>query len=98
MWRGRGSCGGLFERPFVSWRDDVALFLGPRLAGYSAVDVEDQTEVEIRSHRLMAQHLAVYEGTRRASRTLTCCYRRRNSGCAMCGASSASAGSHARTG
>jgi hypothetical protein len=44
----------------VSWRDDVALFMGPRLAGYSAVDVEDQTEVEIRSHRLMAQHLAVY--------------------------------------
>jgi 2-polyprenyl-6-methoxyphenol hydroxylase-like FAD-dependent oxidoreductase len=60
MERGRGACGGLFERPFVSWRDDVALFLGPRLAGYSAVDVEDQTEVEIRSHRLMAQHLAVY--------------------------------------
>ena len=60
MERGRGACGGLFERPFVSWRDDIALFLGPRLAGYSAVDVEDQTEVEIRSHRLMAQHLAVY--------------------------------------
>src|SRR6516164_5655503 len=58
--RGRKACGGLFERPFVSWRDDVALFLGPRLAGYSAVDVEDQTEVEIRSHRLMAQHLTVY--------------------------------------
>ncbi len=28
--------------------------------GYSAVDVEDLTEVEIRSHRLMAAHLAVY--------------------------------------
>jgi len=60
MERGRTACGGLFERPFVSWRNDVALFMGPRLAGYSAVDVEDQTEVEIRSHRLMAQHLAVY--------------------------------------
>ena len=60
MERGRAACGGLFERPFVSWRDYVALFMGPRLAGYSAVDVEDQTEVEIRSHRLMAQHLAVY--------------------------------------
>ena len=57
MERGRAACGGLFERPFVSWRNDVALFMGPRLAGYSAVDVEDQTEVEIRSHRLMAQHL-----------------------------------------
>ena len=53
-------CGGLFERPFVSWRNDVALFMGPRLSGYSAVDIEDLTEVEIRSHRLMAQHLEVY--------------------------------------
>jgi hypothetical protein len=60
MDRGRTLCGGLFERPFVSWRNDVALFMGPRLAGYSAVDVEDLTEVEIRSHRLMAQHLEVY--------------------------------------
>ena len=60
MDRGREACGGLFERPFVSWRNDVALFMGPRLAGYSAVDVEDLTEVEIRSHRLMAAHLAVY--------------------------------------
>ncbi|HTR84316.1 MAG TPA: FAD-dependent oxidoreductase [Reyranella sp.] len=60
MERGRASCGGFFERPYTSWRDDVALFMGPRLAGYSAVNVEDQTEVEIRSHRLMAQHLAVY--------------------------------------
>ena len=60
MQRGRDACGGLFERPFVSWRNDVALFMGPRLAGYSAVDVQDQTEVEIRSHRLMVQHLAVY--------------------------------------
>jgi hypothetical protein len=60
MDRGRGLCGGLFERPFVSWRNDVALFMGPRLAGYSAVDVEDLTEVDIRSHRLMAAHLAAY--------------------------------------
>jgi hypothetical protein len=60
MERGRNVCGGLFERPVVSWRNDVALFMGPRLAGYSAVDVEDLTEVEIRSRRLMVQHLAVY--------------------------------------
>lgn len=60
MDRGRSLCGGLFERPFVSWRNEVALFMGPRLAGYSAVDVEDLTEVDIRSHRLMAAHLAVY--------------------------------------
>src|SRR5664279_1808936 len=60
MERGRSACGGLFERPFVSWRNDVALFMGPRMAGYSAVDVEDLTEVEIRSRRLMVRHLAVY--------------------------------------
>src|ERR1700733_3941837 len=41
-----------FEKPFVSWRNDVALFLGPRLAGYSAVDVEDLTTVELRSREL----------------------------------------------
>ena len=60
MDRGRSLCGGLFERPFVSWRNDVALFMGPRLSGYSAVDIQDLTEVEVRSHRLMAQHLDVY--------------------------------------
>jgi hypothetical protein len=60
MDRGRSLCGGLFERPFVSWRNDVALFMGPRLSGYSAIDVQDLTEVEVRSHRLMAQHLEVY--------------------------------------
>jgi 2-polyprenyl-6-methoxyphenol hydroxylase-like FAD-dependent oxidoreductase len=49
-----------FERPFVSWRNDIALFMGPRQSGLSALDVDDQTEVEIRSHRLMAQHLDFY--------------------------------------
>ena len=49
-----------FERPFVSWRNDIALFMGPRHSGYSALDVDDQTEVEIRSHRLMVQHLDFY--------------------------------------
>ena len=57
---GTQACGGIFGRPFVSWRDDVAVFMGPRLSGYSAVDVEDQTEVEIRSRRLMLRHLDVY--------------------------------------
>ena len=50
----------LFERPFVSWRDDIALFMGPRQSGWSALDPADQTEVEIRSRRLMAEHLAFY--------------------------------------
>src|SRR5215471_10328503 len=56
MFADRGRC----PEPDRRWRDDVALFLGPRLAGYSAVDGAAQTEIEIRSHRLMAQHLAVY--------------------------------------
>jgi len=50
----------LFERPFVSWRNDVALFMGPRQSGFSALDVDDQTTVEIRSHQLMAEHLDFY--------------------------------------
>lgn len=49
-----------FERPFVSWRNDVALFMGPRLSGYSAIDVEDQTEVEIRSRQLMMGSLEYF--------------------------------------
>ena len=49
-----------FEKPFVSWRNDVALFLGPRLAGYSAINVEDLTTVELRSRELAVGHLEVY--------------------------------------
>jgi hypothetical protein len=51
---------GLFDKAFVSWRDDVALFMGPRLAGYDATQVDDLTEIEIRSHRLMLDHLRLY--------------------------------------
>jgi hypothetical protein len=49
-----------FEKPFVSWRNDVALFLGPRLAGYSAINVDDLTTVELRSRELAIGHLEVY--------------------------------------
>jgi hypothetical protein len=49
-----------FDKPFVSWRDDIALFLGPRQAGYSALDVGDLTAVEVRSRELMAAHLEFY--------------------------------------
>ena len=56
---GRETC-GLFERPFVSWRNDVALFMGPRQTGYSPIDVDDLTAVEVRSHRAMEQHLNHY--------------------------------------
>ena len=49
-----------FEKPVVSWRREIAVFMGPRLAGYSALKVEDLSEVEIRSHQLMLEHLAFY--------------------------------------
>ena len=52
-----------FEKPFVSWRNDIALFMGPRLAGYSAVDVEDLTTVEIRSRELAVGHCEVYRAS-----------------------------------
>jgi hypothetical protein len=47
---------GFFQAPFVSWRKDIALFLGPRQSALSALDLDDMTEVEIRSHRFMAGH------------------------------------------
>jgi hypothetical protein len=47
---------GFFQPPYVSWRNDIALFLGPRQSGLSALDVDDMTEVEIRSHRFMLRH------------------------------------------
>ncbi|MGH8219541.1 MAG: FAD-dependent oxidoreductase [Steroidobacteraceae bacterium] len=51
---------GFFQAPYVSWRKDIALFLGPRQSGLSALDVDDMTEVEIRSHRFMAGHCAFF--------------------------------------
>jgi hypothetical protein len=59
MAKGREAC-GLFERPYVSWRNDVAMFLGPRQTGYSPVDLDDLTAVEVRSHRAMQKHLDYY--------------------------------------
>ncbi|HKE79435.1 MAG TPA: FAD-dependent oxidoreductase [Solirubrobacteraceae bacterium] len=48
---------GYLETPHAGWRDDVALFLGPRLTGYSGIDVDDLTAVEIESRRRMVAHL-----------------------------------------
>jgi FAD-dependent oxidoreductase family protein len=48
---------GYMETPHVGWRDDVALFMGPRLTGYSGVKVDDLTAVEIESRRRMVAHL-----------------------------------------
>ena len=52
---GRERC-GFFQTPYVSWRNDIGLFLGPRQSGLSALDVDDMTELEIRSHRFMQTH------------------------------------------
>jgi hypothetical protein len=51
---------GLFDKPFVSWRKDVAVFMGPRQSGYSALDVDDLTTVEVKSHRAMVNHLEFF--------------------------------------
>jgi hypothetical protein len=51
---------GFVEMPFVGWRDDVVVFMGPRLAGYSGLQVEDLTRVELDSHRRMMAHLAFF--------------------------------------
>ncbi|HZF17519.1 MAG TPA: FAD-dependent oxidoreductase [Steroidobacteraceae bacterium] len=51
---------GFFQSPYVSWRKDIALFLGPRQSGMSGIDVDDMTEVEFRSHRLMLTHCAFF--------------------------------------
>lgn len=59
MQGGREAC-GLFDKPFVAWRDDIALFMGPRQSGYSALDVDDLTAVELRSRQAMDAHLAYY--------------------------------------
>lgn len=51
---------GYVETPCVAWRDDVVLFLGPRLAGYSGLRVADLTAVELESRRRMLAHLEVF--------------------------------------
>ncbi|MBO0892923.1 MAG: FAD-dependent oxidoreductase, partial [Acidimicrobiales bacterium] len=51
---------GFAEMPFVGWRDDVVVFMGPRLAGYSGLQVEDLTRVELDSRRRMMAHLAFF--------------------------------------
>lgn len=48
---------GYVENPCVGWRDDVALFLGPRLAGYNGLKAADLTAVELESRRRMLAHL-----------------------------------------
>jgi glycine/D-amino acid oxidase-like deaminating enzyme len=46
--------------PTVMPRNDHALFMGPRLYGYSSLSVEDLTAVEIESRRRMVELLEAY--------------------------------------
>jgi hypothetical protein len=48
------------DRPHAMPRNDMALFMGPRLNGYSCIDVEDLTAVEIESRRRMLAMLDFY--------------------------------------
>jgi FAD dependent oxidoreductase len=50
----------VYERPHVSWRNDVALFMGPRLSGLSGLDADDLTAVEVESRRRMLDLLKFY--------------------------------------
>ncbi|QQO35594.1 FAD-dependent oxidoreductase [Bradyrhizobium diazoefficiens] len=51
---------GLYEVAMATWRNDVAVFMGPRWSGYSGLDVDDLTEVELRSRDKMMQMLSWY--------------------------------------
>jgi hypothetical protein len=42
--QGRAALGWI-ERPHVAWRNDVALFMGPKLSGYSALSIADRRMV-----------------------------------------------------
>jgi hypothetical protein len=49
-----------FSLPMPAWRDDVAVFMGPRLSGFSAIDLEDLNQVEHLSRQRMQGLLAFY--------------------------------------
>jgi hypothetical protein len=52
---------GVRDRPVRMPRNDMALFMGPRLSGYSCINVEDLTAVELESRRLMLKVLHLYQ-------------------------------------
>ena len=61
---------GLFEWPIVSWRNDIAVFMGPRWAGCNGLDAHDLTEVELRSRDKMMELLAYCRPCTRLRRRL----------------------------
>jgi FAD-dependent oxidoreductase family protein len=51
---------GYVDTPHVGWRDDVVVFMGPRLSGYSGLNVEHLSAVELESRRRMVAHLEFF--------------------------------------
>ena len=49
-----------FSLPMPAWRDDVVVFMGPRLSGFSATDLEDLNQVEFLSRQRMQDLLGFY--------------------------------------
>lgn len=56
----RGKERGVGDRPHAMPRNDVTLFMAPKMSGYSCIDVEDLTAVEIEGRRRVRQMLDFY--------------------------------------
>ena len=56
----RGREHGVVDRPHAMPRNDVALFMAPKMSGYSCLDVEHLTAVEIEGRRRVRQMLDFY--------------------------------------
>ena len=56
----RGSKIGVPDRPHMMPRDDVTLFMAPKFSGYSPLDIEDITTVEIEGRRRIVLMLDFY--------------------------------------
>lgn len=51
---------GLHEKGHIMPHNDVCLFMGPKLSGYSPISVEDLTAVEIKSRKCMMKYLDLF--------------------------------------
>jgi len=51
-----------FIQPLTGWRNDVVVFMGPRFAGFSVLEIDDLTEVEILSRDSIVELLNFYKG------------------------------------
>jgi hypothetical protein len=56
----RGRRENIVDRPHAMPRNDNALFMGPRLSGYSSLNVDDLTTVEVESRRRMMEMIEFY--------------------------------------